>query len=116
MAATAMLMAGAMSACTENNPYPGYQNQNGMYYQFFTQNEGATPQDGDVVDVNVCCMINDTTTLIPNMKNLMKVTPSQFAGDINECLRMMHKGDSASFIVNIDSTFRYLYGQSSLPA
>ncbi|MBR5632238.1 MAG: FKBP-type peptidyl-prolyl cis-trans isomerase [Bacteroidales bacterium] len=29
---------------------------------------------------------------------------------------MMHKGDSASFIVNIDSTFRYLYGQASLPA
>ena len=116
MAAMAMLVAGVMSACTESNPYPGYQNQNGLYYQFFTQNEGETPQVGDLVDVNICCMINDTTPLIPNMKNIMQVQPSNYDGDIFEGLRMMHKGDSASFIVNIDSTFKYLYGQPSLPS
>jgi peptidylprolyl isomerase len=116
MATMAMLMAGAMCACTEENPYPGYQNQNGLYYQFFTQNEGETPQIGDLVDVNICCMINDTTELIPNMKNIMQVMESKFDGDIFEGLRMMHKGDSASFIVNIDSTFKYLYGQPTLPA
>ena len=116
MAAMAMLVAGLMSACTENNPYPGYQNQNGLYYQFFTQNEGETPQVGDLVDVNICCMINDSTPLIPNMKNIMQVMESNYDGDIFEGLRMMHKGDSASFIVNIDSTFKYLYGQPSLPA
>ena len=116
MAAMAMLVAGLMSACTENNPYPGYQNQNGLYYQFFTQNEGETPHVGDLVDVNICCMINDSTPLIPNMKNVMQVMESNYDGDIFEGLRMMHKGDSASFIVNIDSTFKYVYGQPSLPA
>ncbi len=116
MAAMAMMMVGTMCACTEKNPYPGYQNKNGLYYQFFTQNEGATPQLGDVADVNICCMINDTTPLIPNQKNLMQVMESQFPGDIFEGLRMMHKGDSASFIVNIDSTFKYFYGQPTLPA
>lgn len=116
MAAMAMMMVGTMSACTEDNPYPGYQNKNGLYYQFFTQNEGETPQVGDLVDINICCMINDSTPLIPNMKNIMQVQEVKFAGDINEGLLMMHKGDSASFIVNIDSTFKYLYGQPTLPA
>ena len=115
MAAMAMLMAGTMSACAEKNPHPGYENQNGLYYKFFTQNEGETPKVGDLVDVNICCMINDSTPLIPNMKNVMQVQEVKFAGDINEGLLMMHKGDSASFIVNIDSTFKYLYGQPSLP-
>lgn len=115
LAAMALLATFTMSACTENNPYPGYQNQNGLYYQFFTQNEGETPQAGDLVDVNICCMINDSTPLIPNMKNVMQVLESSFDGDIYEGLRMMHKGDSASFIVNIDSTFKYLYGRPTLP-
>ena len=39
MAVLAMMLMGTVCACTENNPYPGYEkNQNGLYYQFFTQN------------------------------------------------------------------------------
>ena len=45
----------------------------------------------------------------------MMLQESQFAGDLFEGLSMMHKGDSASFIVNIDSTFKYLLGQPNLP-
>ena len=117
MAALAVMMLGTLSACSENNPYPGYQkNQNGLYYQFFTQNEGEMPQVDDLLEVNVCCMINDTTPLIPATQNMMKLQTPKFAGDINEGLAMMHKGDSASFIVNIDSTFKYLFGQPTLPA
>ena len=117
MAAVALMLVGTLSACTENNPYPGYQkNQNGLYYQFFAQNEGELPQIGDLLEVNICCMINDTTPLIPNTQNIMQLQKPLFAGDINEGLAMMHKGDSASFIVNIDSTFKYLFGQPTLPA
>lgn len=117
MAIAAMMLVGTMSACTENNPYPGYEkNQNGLYYQFFTQNEGELPQIGDLLEVGICCMINDSTPLIPNTQNIMQLHESMFPGDINEGLAMMHKGDSASFIVNIDSTFKYLFGQPTLPA
>lgn len=116
LAALALMMS-TMSACSEKNPYPGYQkNQNGLYYQFFTQNEGEKPQIGDLLEVNICCMINDTTPLIPITQNMMKLQEPNFAGDINEGLSMMHKGDSASFIVNIDSTFKHLFGQPTLPA
>lgn len=117
MAALAMMMVGALSACTEENPYPGYEkNQNGLYYQFFTKGEGELPQIGDLIEVHLNCMINDTTPLIPNTENVMKLQTPMFAGDLNEGLAMMHRGDSASFIVNIDSTFKYLFGQPTLPA
>ena len=117
MAALALMMVGALSACTEENPYPGYEkNQNGLYYQFFTKGEGELPQVGDLVEVHLSCMINDTTPLIPNTENVMKLQTPMFAGDLNEGLIMMHRGDSASFIVNIDSTFKYLFGQPTLPA
>lgn len=117
MAAVALMMVGTMSACAEKNPYPGYEkSQNGLYYQFFTQNEGELPQVGDLIEVKICCMINDSTPLIPNTQNMMKLQEPAFPGDINEALSMMHKGDSASFIVNTDSTFKYLFGQPTLPS
>ena len=115
LASLALMLVGTMGACSEKNTYPGYQkNQNGLYYQFFTQNEGEKPQVGDLLEVNICCLINDTTPLIPATQNMMKLQDPTFAGDINEGLAMMHKGDSASFIVNIDSTFKYLFGQPTL--
>ena len=117
MAVLAMMLMGTVCACTENNPYPGYEkNQNGLYYQFFTQNAGEQPQVGDLLEVAISCMINDTMPLIPNTQNIMQLQSPMFPGDINEGLAMMHKGDSASFIVNIDSTFKYLFGQPTLPA
>ena len=117
LAAMAMMMVGTMSACAEKNPYPGYEkNQNGLYYQFFSQNEGELPQVGDLIELKICCMINDTTPLIPNTQNMMKLQEPSFPGDLNEGLAMMHKGDSASFIVNTDSTFKYMFMQPTLPA
>ena len=116
MAAVAMLL-GTMSARNENNPYPGYEKtQNGLYYQFYTQNTGNQPQVGDVMEVVLGCTVNDTTQVFPAGDNLMQLMESQFAGDVFEGFAMMHKGDSASFIVNIDSTFKYLMGQPTLPA
>lgn len=116
LAAVAMLTMGTLSACSEKNPYPGYEKtQNGLYYKFLAQNEGALPQKGDLVDVKISCTVNDTIPVIPTTENVMQVLESQFAGDIFEGLSMMHKGDSASFIVNIDSTFKKLFGQPSLP-
>jgi FKBP-type peptidyl-prolyl cis-trans isomerase len=115
MAALALMMAGTLSACSENNPYSGYQkNQNGLYYQFFTQNESEMPQNGDLLEVGFRCMVNDSV-LIPSHNDILQLQEPLFAGDLFEGLAMMHKGDSASFIVNIDSTFKYLFRQPTLP-
>lgn len=99
-----------------SNPFSGYQKtSNGLYYKLYTQGEGAQPQVGALMDVNLSCMVNDTVVIIPNSENTMQMVGSQFAGDLFEGLAMMHVGDSASFIVNIDSTFIKLFGQPKLP-
>ena len=117
MAIGAMLFASVMTACNEKNPYPGYENtSNGLYYQFFTQNEGELPQEGQLMDVFFNCIVNDTTPVIPAMQNVFRLEKSLFPGDIFEGMAMMHKGDSASFIVNIDSTFRTFFQQPTLPS
>ena len=116
MAALAMLMAGTMSACGEKNPNSGFQkSKNGLFYQFFNKNEGNLPQLGDLLELSIGCKVNDTTVIIPVMENIMQLQESQFAGDLFEGLAMMHKGDSAAFIVDIDSTFKKLMGQPQLP-
>ena len=118
MASLAMLMLGIMSACTEKSPYPGYQKSaTGLYYQFFNQNkDAAQPQVGDLMDLAICCTVNDTTFIVPNTVNTLPLEAPLFAGDFYEGMAMMHKGDSASFIVNIDSTFIKWFHQTSLPA
>ena len=116
MAVMAFLLVGTLSACNEKSPYPGFQKtESGLYYQFFEKNEGAQPQNGDLLEVVLSCIVNDTTPIFPAMENVLQLMESQFAGDLFEGLAMMHKGDSAAFIVNIDSTFRHLMGQPQLP-
>ena len=115
VAILAMLM-GTMSACTEKSQYPGYEKTaTGLYYKFFSKNEGEMPKVGDLVDVRISCYVNDTTAIIPVTDNTMKVVAPMFPGDLFSGLAMMHKGDSASFIVNIDSTFAKMYNQVVLP-
>ena len=115
MAAAAMMLAG-MTSCQEKSPYEGYEiNENGLNYRFYTQNEGETPAIGDIIDVEFGCTVNDTNAIIPTMPNVFRLEEPLFAGDFFEGLAMMHRGDSASFIVNIDSTFTTFFGQPSLP-
>lgn len=116
VAAAALLFASVMSSCTEKNPFPGYEKtQDGMYYKFYNQNEGALPQEGDLLEVVFNCTVNDTMEVIPTTPNVFKLEAPLFAGDIFEAISMMHKGDSASFIVNIDSTFKTFFRRPSLP-
>ena len=115
MAAIAIMMVGVLGSCAKS-PYPGYEkNQNGLYYQFFTQTEGQQPQVGELIDLAISCCVNDTLFIIPATENTMQVIEPLYAGDIFEGLAMMHKGDSAAFIVNIDSTFATFFRQPTLP-
>ena len=116
-----LLIANAMLAQSggqkpTSDPYFGYQKTtNGLYYKFHTQAKGVSPQIDDLVDVFISCMVNDTTIIIPESENTIQLSEPQFPGDLNECFAMMHVGDSASFIVNIDSTFIKTFAQPALP-
>lgn len=110
------MMASLMFACNEKEAYPGYEKtQNGLYYRFYEQNDGELPQLYDVLETSVRCVVNDTNEIIPTMDNLFQCIEPLFPGDIFEGMAMMHKGDSASFIVNVDSTFRTFFGSPQIP-
>ena len=117
MAFVAMLFAGASACSQEKVPYEGYQKtQNGLYYRFHEQNTGETPKMGDLIDATLCCVVNDTASIVPTMSNTFQLIESLYPGDVFEGLAMVHVGDSVSFIVNIDSTFRTFFGQPTLPS
>ena len=116
--AMAAMMSSLLMACTEQKPaHPGYEmTKDGLYYHFHTQNEGELPQLYDVLETSIICVVNDTSVIIPLMDNLFQLIEPRYAGDIFSGMAMMHKGDSASFIVNIDSTFRTFFGQPAMPS
>ena len=117
LAAGAILFSSVMSSCQSFPPYEGYTlTETGLNYRFYNENkEGELPQMGDILEVMIGCTVNDTGVVVPVVPNMFQMIEPLFPGDIFEGLGMMHKGDSASFIVNIDSTFRKFFGEPSLP-
>ncbi len=113
---TAFVVVLSMLTGCGNAP-KGYKATNsGLYYQFHVNNGGELPQIGDLVEVTLACYVNDSTTIIPASSNILQLSEPAFATDFMEGVAMMHRGDSASFIVNIDSTFYYLFRVPELPA
>lgn len=101
----------------KNNPYSGFEKtKSGLYYKFYNQNVGDTPQMMELLDLQLACHINDTSVIIPNNRMIMQMMEPLFAGDIYDAIKMMTIGDSASFIVRTDSTFMKLFQLPTLPA
>ena len=124
VATCALFAASVMSACSDNSPYPGYKKtESGMYYRYFTQNEGRTANVGDVVEVNLSYFLMKadgdsliyTTTTLPEAAFDMVREPT-FPGDLYEGFAMMHKGDSMSMIMSADSVFLRQFRVPILPA
>ncbi|MGQ0829095.1 MAG: FKBP-type peptidyl-prolyl cis-trans isomerase [Bacteroidota bacterium] len=107
----------AITAC-KNSPYPGYeQSESGLYSKFYKQDEkGVKPVEGDVVRISLMVK-NSTDSVLTDSKDpkfnqpgktyyefpLMK---SEFNGSLEEALLTMSVGDSASFLISIDSMYK----------
>lgn len=108
-----LLILGVLfTSCQQSTKYN--QTSSGLYYKFYEQNEGVNPMENEMLDVILSCSINDTAVIIPTNKMIIPMMESLFVGDIYEGFKMMHRGDSASFMVRADSTFLTLFG-SPLP-
>ncbi|MGN0032838.1 MAG: FKBP-type peptidyl-prolyl cis-trans isomerase [Candidatus Limimorpha sp.] len=109
-----VVMLSVLTSC--NNRPKGYEaSDNGLYYRFYVKNDGDKPELGDLIDVTISCSVNDTIVIIPSSKNIIQLMEPSFTSDFMEGLAMMHKGDSASFIVDIDTCFMYLFNCPVLP-
>ena len=105
----------AITAC-KNSPYPGYElTDKNLYVKYYTHDEnGVKPKEGDVVRVTLLVK-NDKDSVLTDSKDprnsrtgyyefpLMK---SEFSGSFEDGLTLLSVGDSASFLVSIDSMYK----------
>lgn len=94
--------------------YPGFKKDRatGLYYQFYgdIHDTAAMPKTGDLVGILFSLRAGDSL-LIPMMPNEM-IMDSLYEGDFYNCIRMMHVGDSATFILNGKEFFQnFMNGQ-----
>ncbi|PKP20160.1 MAG: hypothetical protein CVU04_04470 [Bacteroidetes bacterium HGW-Bacteroidetes-20] len=86
-------------------------NKEGFYYKYHILNNVAPlPLEGDVVDITLTIYTSDST-IVPTFPTRDQITESLFKGDFYAALRMLHLGDSATFILNGDSIFQYFFGE-----
>ena len=113
----ALILGVVFTSCkNEGNGISGYEkSQTGLYYKFYELNAGDTPETMELLDVVLSCVINDTIVIIPENRMILQMMEPMFAGDVFEGIKMMHIGDSASFVVRTDSTF-YTLLRSPMPA
>jgi FKBP-type peptidyl-prolyl cis-trans isomerase len=86
----------SMGSCSK---YKGFKkDKSGLYYQFYGDKHDTAdqPQTGDLVGVLMSMRAGDSL-LIPMMPNQI-IMDSLYDGDLFTALRMMHLGDSATFI------------------
>lgn len=124
MLAIAMGVVLTFASCS-NSPYPDYDStENGLYYQFFKQDENAVkPQEGDIVRLvmsyknSADSVLFDSRVGNPSGTNYIEfpLQKSTFKGSFEEALGMMGLGDSASFIISADSVYLTTFKAPTLP-
>jgi FKBP-type peptidyl-prolyl cis-trans isomerase len=107
MIAIAFMVLGTFTSCK----HMGYKkDDSGFYYKFYVENEDSTQvQMGDLVEITHTLRALDST-FIDNQPMQLLVRESLFEGDLYAALLKMHQGDSATFIMNIDTFFHYFFG------
>lgn len=115
------------NACNNSgSTFDGYTRaENGLHYKFFKHNEGAeTVKDGYGVVFGYIIKTEKNDSLIVDSKNQSQdgsgytrflLTKSSFVGSLEDGMKLMAKGDSASFIIPADSFFLKTMGMNELP-
>lgn len=97
---------------TSCSKYKGFKQdkESGIYYKFFIQNKDSLQaQEGDVVSLVYQLGLKDSV-LVPAMPIQEMIQKSLYTGDVYAALKMMHVGDSATFILDADTFFHYMGG------
>ena len=119
LAAMCLLVSVAFMSCGPKSPFPGYKaTETGLYYKKIVAGNGPQLQMGDYIKVRLAYYLGDsllfTTNNLPDPA-YDQLRESVFQGDLLEGFRMMHVGDSMSFMINSDSTFRKMFHAPILP-
>lgn len=111
------IIIGILFATGVLGKYKGFKKdrQTGIYYHFYgdIHDTADMPKTGDLVGILFSLRAGDSL-LIPMMPNEM-LMDSVYEGDIYAAIRMMHVGDSATFIFNGADFFKNLMNGQEYP-
>jgi FKBP-type peptidyl-prolyl cis-trans isomerase FkpA len=112
---SAMALMVGFIACNK-----GYkQTESGLNYMFHTSNKGPKPSVDNIVKIDFAYRYPADSVFFESKSfgqaSFIKIEPSGYPGDIYEALRMMAKGDSASFKFNANSFFTITAGSPFVP-
>lgn len=111
LAVLAVACVFSFNACSK---YKGFKQdkETGIYYKFYIQNKDSVQaQTGDAVSLMYQLALKDSI-LVPMMPIQELVQESFYKGDVYAAIRMMHVGDSATFILDADTFFHYMGGEN----
>jgi FKBP-type peptidyl-prolyl cis-trans isomerase len=101
----------ATIAITSCSKYPGFKkSESGIFYKYYVESKDTTKaKEESILTMNIKwrLVINKKDSVLnitPNPFEI-KLMKSEFKGDIYEALGMLHKGDSATFIINAKDFF-----------
>jgi FKBP-type peptidyl-prolyl cis-trans isomerase FkpA len=98
----------------------GYkQTDSGLTYKFHKSNRGPNPSIDNIVMIDFAYRYPEDSVFFHSkdagQPGYVKIEPSGYEGDIYEALRMMTKGDSATFKFNAHSFFTISAGSPIVP-
>ena len=107
---------------TSCSKYPGFKKtDSGIFYKFYVQSKDTVkPKEGSILTMNIKWRM-----VINKKDSALQITPShfeidvkkpEFKGDVYEALGMLHKGDSATFIINARDFYTKTAKYPQLPA
>jgi len=111
LAVLAVACVFSFNACSK---YKGFKQdkETGIYYKFYVQNKDSVQaQTGDAVSLMYQLALKDSI-LVPMMPIQELIKESFYKGDVYDAIRMMHVGDSATFILDADTFFHYMGGEN----
>ncbi len=93
--------------CTHKSEYPGYtKTETGFWYKLIRIGEdGAKCQFNDYVTLDICYKTMKDSLFFSGRRKF-QISKPDFPGAIDECLTMLAKDDSASFILSASDFFK----------
>ncbi len=90
----------------DNSEFPGFKEaESGLLYKIHIDNDEVKAVPGDYLSLEMTYKTNEDSLLFDAQGQTfpLQLEEPVFAGDINEALAMLGKGDSATFVIRADS-------------
>lgn len=98
------------ASCGGNKHYPGYEEENGSYFKLLTASKETVSADtGGAIFIKIKFKTQKDSVFLDINKQTqrasfpMRIDKPKFAGDFLSMFMKLHKGDSASFFIPLDS-------------